>query len=64
MEDEVVKGQTRKGPVGHTKESGGYLIGNKGVPLEGIKLKTNVPIQLQQDLSHSGSGGWIKQEGV
>lgn len=42
MEDEVVKGQTRKGPVGHTKKSGGYLIGKKGVPLEGIKLKTNV----------------------
>ena len=43
MEDEVVKGQTRKGPVGHTKESGCYLIGNKGVPLEGIKLKTKMP---------------------
>lgn len=39
MEGEVVKGQTRRGPVNHTKESGCYLTVNKGVPLEGIKLK-------------------------
>lgn len=38
----MVKGQTRRGPVNHTKESGCYLTGNKGVPLEGIKLQAKM----------------------